>query len=291
MTNDIYGALGSAGFGGDDLAQGVDAIAICLLWSFANPVHEQALKRIAQRLAPDMFVSCSCEVSPAIGEYGRTVATVMNAYIGPIMKQYVSEIAGRARGLGLGSEVLFAQCVGGCAPSAEAAATPLLTIDSGPVSGVLASSILGPKMGYPNIITTDMGGTTFDVGIVYQGAALTRNETTLGQFEMSLPMIDVVSIGAGGGSIASIDPASHAMTVGPRSAGAEPGPICYGKGGTEPTVTDANVVLGISGPDYFLGGKQRLDVKAAREGVARLAAEIGLSVEQTAAGICRIVTA
>jgi N-methylhydantoinase A len=154
---------------------------------------------------------------------------------------------------------------------------------------VLASSILGPKMGYPNIITTDMGGTTFDVGIVYQGAALTRNETTLGQFEMALPMIDVVSIGAGGGSIASIDPASRAMTVGPRSAGAEPGPICYGKGGTEPTVTDANVVLGIIDPNYFLGGRQRLDVHAAREGVARLAAEIGLGVEQTAAGICRIV--
>ncbi len=271
------------------LAKGVETIAICLLWSFVNPEHEMALKRLVSKIAPGIFISCSREVAPSVGEYPRTVATVFNAYIGPLMKRYVAEIAGRARDSGYASDVLFAQCVGGCAPSAEAAATPLLTIDSGPVSGVLASSILGPKMGYPNIITTDMGGTTFDVGIVYQGAALTRNETTLGQFEMSLPMIDVVSIGAGGGSIASIDPASHAMTVGPRSAGAEPGPICYGKGGIEPTVTDANVVLGIIDPDYFLGGKQRLDVKAAREGVARLAAEIGLSVEQTAAGICRIV--
>jgi N-methylhydantoinase A len=271
------------------LAKGVETLAICLLWSFVNPEHELALKRLAKKIAPDLFVSCSCEVAPSLGEYPRTVATVFNAYIGPLMNRYVAEIADRARGAGYQSDVLFAQCVGGCAPSAEAAATPLLTIDSGPVSGVLASSILGPTMGYPNIITTDMGGTTFDVGIVYQGAALTRNETTLGQFEMALPMIDVVSIGAGGGSIASIDPASGAMKVGPRSAGAEPGPICYGKGGTEPTVTDANVVLGIIDPDYFLGGKLKLDVAAAREGIARLAGGLGLSLEKTAAGICRIV--
>ncbi|HZY59159.1 MAG TPA: hydantoinase/oxoprolinase family protein [Candidatus Binataceae bacterium] len=271
------------------VGQGAEALAICLLWSFSNPAHEQALKRLAQRIAPDLFVSCSCEVSPAIGEYGRTVATVMNAYIGPIMKQYVSEIAQRAHALGHASGVLFAQCVGGCVPAADAAAVPLYTVDSGPVSGVEASSVLGPKMGYPNIITTDMGGTTFDVGIIHNGAALTRNQTVLEQYEMSLPMVDVVSIGAGGGSIAFIDQASGMMRVGPRSAGADPGPICYGRGGGEPTVTDANVVLGIINPDYFLGGQQRLDAGAARDGVARLAARLGLSLEKTAAGICRIV--
>jgi N-methylhydantoinase A len=271
------------------LDKGIEALAICLLWSFANPAHEQALKRIAHRLAPDLFVSCSCEVSPAIGEYGRTVATVMNAYIGPLMKQYVDEIARRAQGLGLPSGVLFAQCVGGCVPAADAAAVPLYTVDSGPVSGVGASSVLGPKMGYPNIITTDMGGTTFDIGIVHNGGALTRNTTVLEQYEMSLPMVDVVSIGAGGGSIAFIDAASGMMRVGPRSAGADPGPICYGRGGSEPTVTDANVVLGIINPDYFLGGQQRLDAGAARAGIARLAARLGLTLEKTAAGICRIV--
>jgi N-methylhydantoinase A len=271
------------------LARGVETLAICLMWSFVNPQHELALKRMARKLAPGMFISCSCEVAPSIGEYPRTVATVFNAYIGPLMERYVAEITSRAQSSGYRSDVLFAQCVGGCAPSAQAAATPLLTVDSGPVSGVLASSILGARMGYPNIITTDMGGTTFDVGIVHQSAALTRNETTVGQFEMSLPMVDVVSIGAGGGSIASIDPISGAMKVGPRSAGAEPGPICYGKGGKEPTVTDANVVLGIIDPDYFLGGRQKLDVPAARDGIAALASQLGLSVEQTAAGICRIV--
>ncbi len=271
------------------LAKGIDALAICLLWSFQLPDHELALKRMASRIAPDLFVSCSCEVSPFMGEHGRTVATIFNAYIGPLMGRYIKGVNERARAGGLPTDVMFARCVGGCVPPGEAAAAPLYTVDSGPVSGVQASGVLGPKMGFENIITTDMGGTTFDVGIVYRGTPLTRNETVLDRFEMRLPMIDVVSIGAGGGSIAYLDPASNTMKVGPRSAGAEPGPMCYGKGGEEPTVTDANVVLGIINPDYFLGGQRRLDMAAAREGVARLGKPLGLSLEETAAGICRIV--
>ncbi len=271
------------------VAKGIDALAICLLWSFQRPDHELALKRLALRIAPHLFISCSCEVSPFLGEHGRTVATLFNAYIGPLMGRYIESINSRARSSGLESDVMFARCVGGCVPPAEVASAPLYTVDSGPVSGVQGSGILGPKMGYENIITTDMGGTTFDVGIVYRGVPLTRNETILDRFEMRLPMIDVVSIGAGGGSIAYIDPASRTMKVGPRSAGAEPGPMCYGKGGMDPTVTDANVVLGIINPDYFLGGERRLDVEAARGGIARLAAELGLTLENTAAGICRIV--
>ncbi len=271
------------------VAKGIEALAICLLWSFQNPDHERALKRLAASIAPHLFISCSCEVAPFLGEHGRTVATLFNAYVGPLMGRYIQGINQRAREAGLGSEVMFARCVGGCVPPDEVAAAPLYTIDSGPVSGVQGSSVLGPKMGYDNIITTDMGGTTFDVGIVYKGVPMTRNETVLDRFEMRLPMIDVVSIGAGGGSIAYIDPASNTMKVGPRSAGAEPGPMCYGKGGEEPTVTDANVVLGIINPDYFLGGQRRLDVAAARRGIARLADALGLSLENTAAGICRIV--
>ncbi len=270
-------------------ARGIDALAICLLWSFQRPDHELALKRLAARVAPHLFISCSCEVSPFLGEHGRTVATLFNAYVGPLMGRYIEGINRRAREGGLSSDVMFARCVGGCVPPAEVAAAPLYTIDSGPVSGVQGSGVLGPKMGYDNIITTDMGGTTFDVGIVYKGVPMTRNETILDRFEMRLPMIDVVSIGAGGGSIAYIDPASSTMKVGPRSAGAEPGPMCYGKGGEEPTVTDANVVLGIINPDYFLGGQRRLDVAAARRGIGRLAEGLGLSLENTAAGICRIV--
>ncbi|HZY60493.1 MAG TPA: hydantoinase/oxoprolinase family protein [Candidatus Binataceae bacterium] len=271
------------------VAKGIDALAICLLWSFQRPDHELALKRLAGRIAPHLFISCSCEVSPFLGEHGRTVATLFNAYIGPLMGRYIEGINSRARAGGLNSDVMFARCVGGCVPPAEVAAAPLYTVDSGPVSGVQGSGVLGPKMGYDNIITTDMGGTTFDVGIVYKGVPLTRNETVLDRFEMRLPMIDVVSIGAGGGSIAYIDSTSNTMKVGPRSAGAEPGPMCYGKGGAEPTVTDANVVLGIINPDYFLGGERRLDVEAAHRGIANLASELGLSLESTAAGICRIV--
>jgi N-methylhydantoinase A len=271
------------------LSKGIDALAICLLWSFQRPDHELALKRLATRIEPDLFVSCSCEVSPFMGEHGRTVATLFNAYIGPLMGRYVDSVNERARAAGLASDVMFARCVGGCVPPGEAAAAPLYTVDSGPVSGVQGSAVLGPKMGFDNVITTDMGGTTFDVGIVYRGTPLTRNETVLDRFEMRLPMIDVISIGAGGGSIAYLDPASNTMKVGPRSAGAEPGPMCYGKGGEEPTVTDANVVLGIINPGYFLGGQRRLDVAAAREGVARLGKTLGLSLEESAAGICRIV--
>jgi len=271
------------------LSKGIEALAICLLWSPMNPAHERELAALARQIAPGLFVSCSHEVSPMVGEYPRAVAAVFNACIGPLMKRYVSGLEQQAADAGYRGQFLFAQCVGGCVPGAQAAAVPLYTVDSGPVSGVAASSILGPRMGYPNIITTDMGGTTFDVGIVYQGAALTRSATVLGRYEMAVSMVDVVSIGAGGGSIAYIDPASGGMRVGPRSAGAEPGPMCYGKGGIEPTVTDANLVLGVLDPDYFLGGKRKLDVDLARQGVGRLAAALGLGLEETAAGICQIV--
>ncbi len=271
------------------LAKGIEALAICLLWSPMNPAHEQALAALARRIAPGLFISCSHEVSPMVGEYPRAVAAVFNACIGPLMRRYVNGLEKQSAEASYGGQLLFAQCVGGCVPAAQAAAVPLYTVDSGPVSGVAACSILGPKMGYPNIITTDMGGTTFDVGIVYQGAGLTRSATVLGRYEMAVSMVDVVSIGAGGGSIAYIDPASGGLRVGPRSAGAEPGPMCYGKGGTEPTVTDANLVLGILDPDYFLGGKRKLDVDLARQGVERLATTLGLGLEETAAGVCQIV--
>ena len=271
------------------LAKGIEALAICLLWSPMNPAHEQALAHLARRVAPELFVSCSHEVAPMVGEYPRAVAAVFNACIGPLMKRYVSGLDRQAAEAGYKGRLLFAQCVGGCVPGAQAEAVPLYTIDSGPVSGVAASSILGPRMGYSNIITTDMGGTTFDVGIVHQGAALTRSTTVLGRYEMAVSMVDVVSIGAGGGSIAYIDPASGAMRVGPRSAGAEPGPMCYGNGGIEPTVTDANLVLGILDPHYFLGGKRKLNAGLAREGVGRLAKALGLGLEETADGICQIV--
>jgi len=271
------------------LEQGVEAIAISFLWSFMNDAHERAVKALIERIAPQVFVSCSSEVSPRMGEYPRTVATVVNAYIGPLMRSYVGEIAERAHQLGFPGNVLFAQAIGGAMPTTTARALPLLTLDSGPVSGVIGSSVLGPRLGYDNIITTDMGGTTFDVGIIQAGKPLMRNTTVVDQYEMYLPMVDVVSIGAGGGSIAWIDPASGTMRVGPRSAGSSPGPICYGRGGQAPTVTDANLVMGILDPEFFLGGRERLDLEAARRGIAVLGGQLGLSVDETATGILRIV--
>lgn len=270
------------------LDAGAETLAIAFLWSLGNPAHELRAREIAQEVAPGVFVSCSHEVAPRVGEYYRFVATVMNSYVGPLMSEYTSRIDEGARARGYGRPVLFAQCVGGTAPVDEARRRPLLTLDSGPVSGIVASNFLGESVGYPNIITADMGGTTFDVSVIAENRPQRRESTNINKFEMYLPMLDVESIGAGGGSIAWIDPSSNTMKVGPRSAGAEPGPICYGAGGTEPTVTDADVVLGFINPEAFLGGRRRLDADAARAGIARLGDQLGLSVEETAAGIVAI---
>jgi N-methylhydantoinase A len=270
------------------LDAGAETIAVCFLWSLANPAHEQRARELVREIAPDIFISCSYEIAPRVGEYYRFVATVMNSYVGPLMSRYTSRIDAGARERGYAKPVLFAQCVGGTAPLDEARRKPLLTLDSGPVSGIVASNFLGENVGYPNIITADMGGTTFDVSVIAENRPQRRESTNINKFEMYLPMLDVESIGAGGGSIAWVDPASATMKVGPHSAGAEPGPMCYGSGGTEPTVTDADVVLGLINPDAFLGGRRTLSADAASAGIARLGEQIGLSVEETASGISEI---
>jgi N-methylhydantoinase A len=173
-------------------------------------------------------------------------------------------------------------------PVAQVIQKPLFTLDSGPVSGIVASAHLGESLGYPNVITADMGGTTFDVSVIATGRPTTREGTTINKWHMYLPMVDVESIGAGGGSIAWLDPKSNTMKVGPQSASADTGPMCYGRGGMQPTVTDADVVLGVVNPETFLGGRRRLDADAARAGLADLGDAIGLGPEETAAGIAEI---
>jgi N-methylhydantoinase A len=271
------------------LDAGAETLAVAFLWSLLKADHELRVKEIAHEIDPSLFVSCSHEIAPRVGEYYRIVATVMNSYVGPLMSRYTQRIDDGARERGYAKPVLFAQCVGGTAPVAEAQRRPLFTLDSGPVSGIVASNFLGEEVGYRNIITADMGGTTFDVSVIADNQPLRRDSTNLNQYELYLPMLDVESIGAGGGSIAWIDPASRTMKVGPRSAGADPGPMCYGRGGTEPTVTDADVVLGIVNPDRFLGGRQKLDPAAARAGIERLGRSLGLSAEETASGIAEII--
>ena len=268
--------------------KGVEGIAIALLWSFRNPSHEQRIKEIAEQIAPDLFVTCSSDVAPKLGEYERTVATVLNSYVGPVSSRYVDRIDTTARAGGLDAPFLLMQCNGGLAPPSETKKSPVLLLQSGPVAGVVGSRYLGEVMGYRNIICTDVGGTTFDVGLVHDGVPSTSHTSLVGQYEYSVPMIDVKSIGAGGGSIAWYDETRNVLRVGPQSAGAVPGPVCYGGGGTSPTVTDADVVLGYLDAEFFHGGRKRLDRGAAEDAIRKIGEPLGLDVMQTAAGITRI---
>ena len=272
------------------LALEVEAIAISLLWSVKNPAHEHMLAGAVRSLAPDMFVSCGSDLSSTAGEYPRTSTAVMNAYIGPLMGRYVDAIERGARRHGYRGNVLFSQCAGGAVLAEEARRAPILTLNSGPVAGVMGSLQFAKEIDEPDVLTTDMGGTTFDVSLIQRHAASLSDSARVEKFELSLPILDVESIGAGGGSIAWVD-ASNRLNVGPRSAGAEPGPACYGRGGKEPTVTDADVVLGFIDPSAFLHGEAQLDVGAAERALAGVGARVGLDIYQTAAGISRIINA
>lgn len=267
---------------------GVESFAVSFLWSMRNPEHERVAAEIVGDVAPKAFVSRASDLSVRIGEYERTNTGIINAYIGPLMSQYVGNIDAGAAEHGYPGRVLYAQCAGGAITTDEAQRAPIKTVHSGPVSGTLGSSYLASRLGEPNVIVTDMGGTSFDVSIVRNASPDLRDVSLLERFDVALPMVYLDSVGAGGGSIAWIDEAGR-LQVGPQSAGAVPGPACYGKGGTEPTVTDADLVLGILDPDNFLHGSMRLDVDAARAAIATIAEPLGLAVDEAAAGICRIV--
>jgi N-methylhydantoinase A len=273
----------------DLVAQGVEAIAISFLWSFRNPAHELRVKKLVQRLAPSLFVTCSCDIAPKWGEYERVTATALNAYLGPVMSGYLQRLNSALKKLGYRHGLQITQCGGGTVPVERAGEAPLLTLDSGPVSGVTASMFLGAAMGEENVITTDMGGTSFDVSIIHQGKPAYSFIANTDQYEYFLPKVDLQAIGAGGGSLVRARAQTRTMTVGPDSAGAFPGPVCYGRGGTVPTVTDAQLVLGYLDPDNFAGGKMRLDRNAAEEAIASLAKLLDMKTLECAAGICRIV--
>jgi N-methylhydantoinase A len=270
------------------VAQGVDAIAVCFLWSFKNPAHERRVKAMIHRLAPQVFVSCSVDIAPKWGEYERTTATALNAYIGPVMAKYLGNLDRQLKASGYTQPLQITQCGGGSISVDHAMESPLLTLDSGPVSGVTGSLYLGKLMNVPNIITTDMGGTSFDVGIIHDGQPEYSFISNVVQYEYFLPKVDIQAIGSGGGSLARVDAASKTLSVGPESAGADPGPVCYGKGGTTATVTDADVVLGYINPDNFLGGRITLDRRKSVEAVQRVADGLGLTLFQAAAGIAQI---
>lgn len=266
----------------------VEAIAISFLWSFRNPAHEQRAAEIVRELAPGVHLTLSSDILPILGEYERTTGSVVNAMVGPVMRDYLGGIGERLRELGYKRELLVMSCNGGVLPASEIIKTPLLSIGSGPVAGVAASAHLGRLIGAPNIIATDVGGTTFDAGLVIGGTPVSAKIATLDQYEFYVPHVDVRSVGAGGGSVVWVDDASGGIRVGPTSVGADPGPACYGRGAGIPTVTDANLVLGYL-DTTIAEGLVELDRDAAVQAIAKIAEQVGLSVDETAAGVTRVV--
>jgi N-methylhydantoinase A len=271
------------------LSQDVEAIAICLLWSFLEPRHEKRVKEIVNDISPGLFVSASYELVPKWGEYERTTAVSLNAYIGPVTTGYLSNIEHRLEDLEYRAPLQVTQCAGGTIPVTTAMRSPLLTLDSGPVSGVIASRYAAACMGFRNVITTDMGGTSFDIGLIYEGEAAFSFRSRVHQYEYYLPTVDIRTIGSGGGSKVWIDDNTRTMRVGPESAGAVPGPVCYGHGGDVPTVTDADLVLGYLNPTRFAEGTLELDVQAAQSSIEELGGRLGMDLYECAAGISHIV--
>ncbi len=272
--------------------KGVESIAICLLWSVLNDSHEKLLGDVVQRKYPQLFFTLSNDVAPFVGEYERMVTTVFNAYIGPKITAYLNNLDRTLRAKGLGREPLIMQAYGGVLGMQATQKNAVGAIESGPAAGVVGSHFLGRLIGENNVLATDMGGTTFKVSVIRDGQIERDYKPVFMRYNILSPKIWVESIGAGGGSIAWIDEEMGLLKVGPEGAGAKPGPVCYGLGGTEPTVSDANLVLGYLNENYFLGGRMKLDkdraVKAIRE---KIAAPLGLSESEAASGIFRIATA
>jgi len=270
----------------------VEAIAVCFLWSFLNPAHEQAVRDWLQRELPDCLVTISSEIAPLIREYERMSTTVMNAYLTPAVARYLNQMKSRLVAAGLSGPVAVMQSSGGLTSVADASSRGASLLVSGPAGGALGAQALAARLGLDRVLTTDVGGTSFDVGVIVDGRPGYSEGPVVNKLPLALPVIDVTSIGAGGGSIAWVEEETGVLRVGPRSAGARPGPACYGTGGTEPTVTDANLVLGRLSPDYFLAGRMRLHPDKAREAIrTRLADSLGMTPEDVAAAIVEIVDA
>jgi N-methylhydantoinase A len=265
---------------------GIDTIGVCLLHSYANPAHETAMRDVLAREHPDAVVSISSDVLREYREYERAVTTLVDAAVKPRMGSYVANITARLQEVAPGVPWYVMKSNGGVLSAEEVVHQPITTVLSGPAAGALGAALIARDAGFDKVLTCDGGGTSTDVSVVLDGAATLTTEGTIGQYPSKIPMIDIVTVGAGGGSVAWVSP-DGALKVGPRSAGADPGPLCYARGGTEPTVTDAHVVLGRI-PPHLLAGEIPLDVDAARAGLARLADRLGLALESCATGILEI---
>lgn len=273
-------------------ARGFEAVAVCYYFAFVNAAHEQRTREILAEVLPGVPISLSSEILPVIREYERTSTTMVNAYIMPIMQKYLTNLGTKLKKVGFGYDFFMMQSGGGIMSAALAAKRPVYTIDSGPAAGVTASSELGREMGSPNIIAFDMGGTTAKVCVINNNRPnITNTFWVDGRYFIGAPVMDMAEIGAGGGSLAWLDSAG-AVHVGPQSAGADPGPVCYNCGGLNPTVTDCDLVLGYINKDYFLGGEMSVDDRMSRLAVKeKIADPLGISVEEAANGIYCMINA
>jgi N-methylhydantoinase A len=268
-------------------ADGVQAVAVCFMNSFANPAHELAAAELVREAMPDAYLSVSTEVLPSIRFYERVSTTALNAYVGPKLEHYLEQLVGRLAGAGFSGLLLIMQSNGGVISPQAAREKAALTLLSGPAGGPGAGLFYVGVHGQDRCITTDMGGTSFEASIAV-GAPMVKNDGQIARHRIALPMLDIHTIGAGGGSIGWLDQGGM-LRMGPQSAGADPGPACYGRGGQLPTTTDANVVLGYLDPEFFAGGQMRLDVAAARRAIEQhIAKPMGLTIEQAAAGMYRV---
>jgi N-methylhydantoinase A len=269
--------------------QGVRSIAVSLLWSHENPAHELLAEEVVRQRAPGVHVTLSHRLAPVVGEYERTATAVVNAFVAPTVEQYLTRLGTLLSDLGLAVPLLVLQASGGVMTAQDT--IPIHTVESGPAAGMMAVRELSRDVGRPNVIAVDVGGTTFKAGLLIGGEWQVARETILNQYSLILPMIDLVSIGAGGGSVAWAD--GRRLRIGPRSAGSSPGPACYGWGGTEPTVTDADLVLGFLDPDSFLSGRLPLHRDLAEKAIRTHVADplFGGDVVAAAAGIRQIVDA
>ncbi len=284
--------------------EAVQSVAICLLHSYANAAHERAVAEQVRAALPEIAISVSSDILPEIKEYPRTSTTVINAYVQPVVRAYITSLDARLRGMGIEAGLQLMQSNGGLASAEFAAAAPAHIIESGPAAGVVGGAALARRLQEPRLITFDMGGTTAKAGLVEHGEVLRSEAIEVGGgvmvgsrllvgagYMLKLPAIDLAEVGAGGGSICRLD-AAGAPKVGPDSAGADPGPVCYGRGGIAPTITDCNLALGYLDPGGLVGGALRLDLDAARTAIARdLAEPMGCSIEQAAFGMLRLASA
>src|SRR5262245_30393459 len=271
-------------------AAGVKAVAVSFLYGFIRPEHEKRAVAILHEELPEAFISAGHEIAPEFREYERLSTVVLNAYLGPVMETYIRRLSPRLRTLGMTVAPHLTQSNGGVIGFAAAADMPVRTVLSGPSTGVVGAQALGALAGFDNLITFDMGGTSTDVALLQDGRCRLAAEATVHGYPIKAPMLDIHTVGAGGGSVAYID-SGGLLKVGPRSCGADPGPACYDKGNPEPAVTDANVVLQTLNPEHLLGGRMKIRQDLAKQAIARLAERLRLGVAQTAEGILSVVTA